>query len=52
MNNRLFSLAGVLLILWIIGIAAFKTGYTVNILLVLSATAIIIRLIQGNKTMG
>jgi len=49
MNNLLYTIAVVLLILWAVGYFAYSAGAIIHILLVIAVIAIILRLIQGRK---
>ncbi|MEK8181113.1 lmo0937 family membrane protein [Flavobacterium buctense] len=49
MNNLLYTIAVVLLILWAIGFFAYSAGQLIHILLVIAIIAIVLRLIQGRK---
>lgn len=49
MNNLLYTIAVVLIILWAIGYFAYSAGGLIHILLVIAVVAVILRLIQGKK---
>jgi hypothetical protein len=49
MNNILYTVAVILLILWAIGYFAFSAGQIIHVLLVIAIIAIILRLIQGRN---
>jgi hypothetical protein len=49
MNNLLYTIAVVLIVLWAIGFFAYGIGAVIHILLVIAVIAIILRVIQGNK---
>jgi hypothetical protein len=49
MNNLLYTIAVVLLILWAIGYFAYSAGNNIHILLVIAIIAIILRVIQGRR---
>jgi len=49
MNNLLYTVAVVLLILWAIGFFAYSAGNIIHILLVIAIIAVILRVIQGRK---
>ncbi|MBF6641966.1 lmo0937 family membrane protein [Flavobacterium sp. J49] len=49
MNNLLYTIAVVLLILWAIGFFAYSAGNIIHILLVIAIIAIILRVIQGRR---
>jgi len=49
MNNLLYAIAIILVVLWAIGFFAFNVGYIIHILLVIAFIAILLRVIRGNK---
>ena len=49
MNNLLYTIAVVLIVLWAIGFFAYGVGAIIHILLVIALIAILLRIIQGNK---
>jgi len=49
MNNLLYTVAIILIILWAIGFFAYSAGQLIHILLIIAIIAIILRLIQGRK---
>lgn len=49
MNNLLYTIAVILIILWAIGFFAYSAGQLIHILLIIAIIAIILRLIQGKK---
>ncbi|MBC7439774.1 lmo0937 family membrane protein [Flavobacterium sp.] len=49
MNNLLYTIAVVLLILWAIGYFAYSAGAIIHVLLLIAVIAIILRLIQGRN---
>jgi len=49
MNNLLYTIAVVLIVLWAIGFFAYGIGAVIHILLVIAVIAVILRVIQGNK---
>jgi hypothetical protein len=49
MNNILYTIAVVLVILWAIGFLGYHAGGIVHLLLVLAVIAILIRIIKGEK---
>lgn len=49
MNNLLYTIAVVLLILWAVGFFAYSAGNIIHILLVIAIIAIILRVIQGRR---
>jgi hypothetical protein len=49
MGNLLYTIAVILVIAWLIGMAGFHAGGLIHVLLVIAVIAIIIRLIQGSK---
>jgi hypothetical protein len=51
MNNLLYVIAVILLIVWATGYFAFHTGGIIHLLLVIAVIAIILRVIKGNKAL-
>ncbi|MBP7511263.1 MAG: lmo0937 family membrane protein [Bacteroidia bacterium] len=49
MGNLLYTVAIILIILWLIGYFGFHLGALVHILLVIALISIILRLIQGKS---
>jgi hypothetical protein len=49
MNNLLYTIAVILVILWAIGFLGYHAGGIVHLLLVLAVIAILIRIIKGEK---
>lgn len=49
MGNLLYTVAVILIILWLIGYVAFNVGALIHILLVVAIIAILIRLISGKR---
>jgi hypothetical protein len=49
MNNLLYIVAVVLVILWAIGYLGFHTGGIIHILLVIAVISVIFRIIQGRR---
>jgi Family of unknown function (DUF5670) len=49
MNNLLYTVAVVLLILWAVGFFAYSAGNIIHILLVIAIIAVILRVIQGRR---
>jgi len=49
MNNILYTIAIVLIIMWAIGFFAYSAGAMIHILLVIAIVAILLRLIQGKQ---
>jgi len=49
MNNLLYSVAVILVILWAIGYFGYHTGGIIHILLVIAVVAVLLRIISGNK---
>lgn len=49
MNNILYTIAIVLIIMWAIGFFAYSAGAMIHILLVIAIVAILLRLIQGKR---
>jgi hypothetical protein len=50
MNNLLYIIAVVLVIIWAIGFLGYHTGGIIHILLVIAVIAILLRIIQGKKS--
>jgi hypothetical protein len=50
MGNLLYIIAIVLVVLWAIGYFAFSAGEIIHSLLVIAAIAILIKIIQGKKS--
>lgn len=51
MGNLLYVIAVILIIAWLLGMFAFHvTGGLIHALLVIAVIAVILRLIQGNKS--
>jgi hypothetical protein len=51
MNNLLYVIAVILLIVWATGYFAFQTGGIIHLLLVIAVIAIILRVIRGDKAL-
>lgn len=49
MNNLLYTIAVVLVIIWAFGYFNFHAGGIIHILLVLAVIAVIFRIIRGNR---
>lgn len=49
MNNILYAIAVILIIIWGIGFLGYHAGGLIHILLVIAVVAIILRIIQGRK---
>ncbi len=49
MNNLLYGLAVILIIVWAIGYLGYGLGGLIHILLVIALISIILRVIQGQK---
>jgi hypothetical protein len=49
MNNLLYIIAVVLVIIWATGYFAFHTGGIIHILLVIAVIAVLFRIIKGEK---
>ncbi|CAM4428070.1 lmo0937 family membrane protein [Flavobacterium terrigena] len=47
MENLLYTIALVLVILWALGFFMYDAGYLIHILLVIAVIAILLRLIKG-----
>jgi hypothetical protein len=53
MGNLLYTIAIVMIVLWLIGYVGFSFGGgLIHILLVIALIAIILRIIQGKKPIG
>jgi hypothetical protein len=50
MGNILYTIAVVLIILWGIGFLGYHAGGVIHILLVIALIAVLLRIIQGKKT--
>lgn len=50
MGNILYTIAVILIIIWAIGYLGFQTGGIIHILLVIALIAILLRVIQGKKS--
>ncbi len=51
MNNLLYTIAVLLILLWAIGYFAYSVGGMIHILLVIAVISVIFRVIQGNKVL-
>jgi Family of unknown function (DUF5670) len=49
MNNFLYLVAVILILLWVIGFFAYSAGAIIHILLVIAIIAILLRVIQGSR---
>jgi hypothetical protein len=49
MGNILYTVAVVLLILWLIGFVGYNTGGMIHILLVIAIIAVLFRVIRGRN---
>jgi hypothetical protein len=49
MNNLLYTIAVILLILWAIGYFAYSAGGIIHVLLLIAVIAVILRIIQGRR---
>lgn len=49
MNNLLYMVAIILVILWAIGYFGYHSGGIIHILLVIAIISILLRIISGNK---
>ena len=49
MGNLLYTVAVILVIIWLIGFLGFHAGGIIHMLLVIAAIAVILRIIQGRK---
>lgn len=51
MGNLLYIIAVILVISWAIGFFAFSVGGIIHVLLIIAAISIILRVIQGNRSL-
>lgn len=49
MNNLLYIIAVILVIIWATGFFAFHTGGIIHVLLVIAVVAVLFRIIKGEK---
>lgn len=49
MNNLLYTIAVILVLLWAIGFFAYNVGSIIHILLIIAIVAVLLRLIQGKN---
>lgn len=49
MNNLLYIVAVVLVILWAVGFFAYSAGAVIHILLVIALIAVLLKVIRGDK---
>lgn len=49
MNNLLYLVAFVLIILWAIGYFGFHAGDLIHLLIVIAIIAVLLKIIRGNK---
>ena len=49
MSSLLYTVAVILIILWVIGYFAFNLGAIIHILLVIAVISILLRIISGNR---
>lgn len=49
MNNLLYTIAVILVILWALGFFVYSLGNIIHLLLVIAIIAILLRIIKGNK---
>ncbi|MFY8036092.1 MAG: lmo0937 family membrane protein [Cyclobacteriaceae bacterium] len=50
MGNLLYTIAVILIIVWAIGYLGFNSGGIIHILLVIALIAVLLRVIQGRKS--
>jgi len=50
MGNLLYTVAVIMIIFWAIGFFAYSAGSVIHILLVIAVIAVLMRVIQGRKT--
>jgi hypothetical protein len=51
MGNLLYFVAVILIIVWAVGFFAYSVGSIIHILLIIAIIAVILRVIQGSKTL-
>ncbi len=51
MENLLYYIAVILVVIWAIGFLGYNAGGIIHILLVIALIAVLLRIIRGNKTM-
>jgi hypothetical protein len=49
MNNLLYTIAVILVIIWAIGYLGYNAGGLIHILLLIAVVSVLLRLIRGNK---
>ncbi len=49
MNNLLYTIAVILVIIWAIGFLGYNAGALIHILLVIALISVLLNLIRGNK---
>jgi len=49
MGNLLYTIAAILIIVWLIGMIGFQAGGIIHVLLVIAVVVILIRIIQGRR---
>lgn len=52
MNNILYIVAVVLIILWVIGYFGFHAGDLIHILIFIAVVAVLVRIIKGNRPLN
>ncbi len=50
MGNLLYTVAVIMIIFWAIGFFAYSAGSVIHILLVIAVVAVLLRVMQGRKT--
>ena len=50
MGNLLYTIAVILIIIWAVGFLGFHSGGIIHILLVIAVIAVLLRVINGNKS--
>jgi predicted ferric reductase len=50
-QNVLYTIAVVLIVLWLLGLFAFHVGSLIHILLVIAVIVVLLRVIQGRKVL-
>lgn len=51
MNNLLYTIAVLLILLWAIGYFAYSVGGMIHILLIIAGISIVLRVIQGKQAL-
>ncbi|MBK9248286.1 MAG: lmo0937 family membrane protein [Ignavibacteria bacterium] len=51
MNNLLYTVAVLFILLWAIGYFAYSVGGMIHILLIIAVISFIVRILQGNRAL-